>query len=243
MSKLISAYAKRIQYKAKVYSRFTLDSLFPKQQQKIIDAFHKLFYDSNIIGKTWNDSYFLGTGIQKCPLDLFIYQEILFDVKPDIIIETGTKFGGSAHYLAVLCDALKKGEIITVDITPEKNMPKHKRIKYLVGSSIDSEILKTIKGRIKKGNKVLVILDSDHSKDHVLKELKIYNKFVTKGSYMIVEDSNVNGHPVNKEHGPGPMEAIEAFMKEEGKKQFVIDKSREKFYVTFNPNGYLKKTA
>lgn len=241
MYRLLTRYLKRIQYRVRVHSTFVAHSLFPQKQQRIVDQFHNLFYDSNILGKTWNDSFFLGTGIQKCPFDLFIYQEILHEIKPDIIIETGTKFGGCAYYLAVLCDALKKGEIITVDITPEKNMPKHKRIKYLIGSSIDSEIVKAIKSKIKSGDKVLVILDSDHTRDHVLKELKIYSKFVTKGSYIIVEDSNVNGHPVNREHGPGPMEAIEAFMESGKNRQFVSDKLREKFYVTFNPNGYLKK--
>jgi len=239
MSSLLKRYAKRLQYKARVHSQFGIHALFPQKQQRIVDQFHKLFYDSNILGKTWNDSYFLGTGIQKCPLDLFIYQEILYEIKPDVIIETGTKFGGSAYYMAVLCDAVQKGKILTVDIVKEKNRPKHNRIKYYIGSSIDGKIIKSIKAQIQKKDRVLVILDSDHTSEYVLKELNIYNEFVTKGSYLIVEDSNVNGHPVNKEHGPGPMEAILEFIKDN--KQFEVDKSREKFYLTFNPNGYLKK--
>src|SRR4029453_18505142 len=86
---------------------------------------------------------------------------------------------------------------------------------------------------------VLVVLDSDHTRDHVLAEMRAYHALVTPGSYMIVEDSNVNGHPVWAKHGPGPMEAIEAFMRENS--DFAIDKQAEKFLFTFNPNGYLWK--
>lgn len=239
MIKLLNAYTRRLKYRTRVYSRFALHSLFPKKQQQIVDQFHKMFYDANLLGKSWNDSYFLGVEINKCPFDFFVYQEILYDIKPDIIIETGTKFGGSAYFLAVLCNELKKGKVITVDTVDQKNKPKHKRIKYLIGSSTDEKIITNIKRDIKKGNKVLIILDSDHSADHVYNELMIYSQFVTKGSYIIVEDTNVYGHPVYKEHGPGPMEALEKFMKRNSK--FISDKSREKFYLTFNPNGYLKR--
>lgn len=85
----------------------------------------------------------------------------------------------------------------------------------------------------------MVILDSDHKKVHVLNELKIYSKFVSKGSYLIVEDSNINGHPVLPNFGLSPMEAIKDFLKEN--KNFIIDKTKEKFFLTFNPNGYLKR--
>ena len=89
------------------------------------------------------------------------------------------------------------------------------------------------------GQVVLVILDSDHNMPHVLKEMEIYSEFVTKGSYMIVEDSNVNGHPIMPNWGPGPFEAIQRFLEENN--SFEVDKNREKFYMSFNPNGYLKK--
>ena len=86
---------------------------------------------------------------------------------------------------------------------------------------------------------MLVVLDSDHTRDHVLKEMHIYGPMVTLGSYIIVEDSNLNGHPVNPAAGPGPMEAIDAFLEESD--GFVIDATREKYLVSFNPRGYLKR--
>ena len=94
---------------------------------------------------------------------------------------------------------------------------------------------------VKDSVEVLIILDSDHSRDHVLDELRIYNRWVSPGSYLIVEDTNVNGHPAMPEHGPGPMEALEAFLAEND--EFEIDAAREKFFLTFNPRGFLRKRA
>ena len=170
---------------------------------------------------------------------MWIYQEILNEIKPDIIIEAGTYKGGSALYLANICDILGKGKIFTIDIDYVKGRPKHKRITYLRGSSTSETLVNQIKKQIKKDDVVLVILDSNHTKKHVLNEMRIYHKIVTEGSYMIVEDTSVNGHPVKTYFGEGPMEAVKTFFKENN--DFVIDKSREKFLLTANPNGYLKK--
>ena len=87
--------------------------------------------------------------------------------------------------------------------------------------------------------RILVILDSDHSRGHVLEEMRCYGPLVSRNSYMVVEDSNLNGHPVMPHWGEGPLEAIRDFLKENDK--FEIDRSREKFYMTFNPSGYLKR--
>jgi cephalosporin hydroxylase len=87
----------------------------------------------------------------------------------------------------------------------------------------------------------LVILDSDHSRDHVLTELRTYSPLVTPGQYLIVEDTNVNGHPVLSEHGPGPAEALVEFLDETD--GFEVDRAREKFGMTFNPGGYLRRLA
>lgn len=230
---------RRAAYKIRTYVNFFRHTVAPKEKERIVNDFHKLYYDSNVIGKTWNSSTFLGVPIQKCPFDLFVYQEILNEIKPDLIIETGTLFGGTTLFLAIMCEALQKGEILSIDIKDFGNLPKHKRVKYLFGSSVSEQIINQAKEIAKGKEKVLVILDSDHKKEHVLKELLLYSPLVSKDSYVIVEDSNVNGHPVYLEHGPGPMEAIQEFLKEN--QNFVVDRSREKHYLTFSPNGYLKR--
>lgn len=239
MNKILLDYINRVQYKIKVYLKLTFMHLFPSKRENIINQFHQLYYDYSNVGGTWNCTFFLGVATQKCPLDLFIYQEILYELKPDIIIEAGTAYGGGALFLASICDLINHGQVITIDIKDIGKKPQHKRIRYLIGSSVSKTIVSQIKKIIKPKNKILVILDSNHSKKHVIQELNIYSKLVTKGSYIIVEDSNINGHPVYFNHGPGPMEAIKEFL--EKNNNFIIDKTREKFLLTFNPNGYLKK--
>jgi len=205
--------------------------------RNIVDQFHELYYNSH--SRTWNNTFWLGVPVLKCPLDLWIYQEIIFEVKPDIIIECGTAYGGSALFLASICDLVNKGKVITIDIQDIPGRPPHNRIRYLIGSSVSKETIRRIEPLISEKDIVMVILDSDHRKEHVLEELRIYSNFVTIGSYIIVEDTNINGHPVYPDFGPGPMEAVEEFLKEN--RNFIIDESREKFFLTFNPKGYLKR--
>ncbi|MEZ5014650.1 MAG: CmcI family methyltransferase [Chitinophagales bacterium] len=219
-----------------VYRRLYMSK---RKRANVTDSFHSLFYDSFLFDKTWGESTWLGVHIKKCPFDTWMYQEILFEVKPDLIVECGTYKGGSAYYMATLCDLIGKGEILTIDIEDHPNKPQHARIKYLTGSTLDPVILGEVNQAVYNKQTVLVILDDDHTRDHVLKEMETYAPFVTIGSYMLVEDSNVNGHPVYPEFGPGPYEAIEAFLSKNDK--FAIDKSKEKFYMTFNPNGYLRR--
>src|SRR3990167_4888059 len=106
----------------------------------LIDEFHKLYYNSYV----WKNTFWLGVPVQKCPLDLWIYQEIIYETKPDVIIECGTSAGGSALFLASICDMINHGEIITIDIEDAKNKLKHSRITYLIGYSISDKITKQI---------------------------------------------------------------------------------------------------
>lgn len=161
--------------------------------QNTIDDFHLLYYNSK--DQTWMNTYWLGTPVQKLPLDLWVYQEIIHEIKPDIIIETGTADGGSALFLSCICDMVGKGKVVTVDIV-SKPRPKHNRLTYISGSSTSDNIFATVNNHIQPNNKVMVILDSDHSKNHVAKEIALYSGLVSVGSYLIVEDSNINGHPV-----------------------------------------------
>jgi cephalosporin hydroxylase len=208
----------------------------PHATRFIVEEFHKIYHSS--YETTWENTFWLGVPLKKCPLDLWIYQEIIFEVRPDIIIECGTYLGGSAFYLASICELINNGKIITVDIKDIPGKPHHDRITYLIGFSTSEEIVGKIKYLIKSDDKIMVILDSDHHKDHVLKELQIYGEMVSPGSFLVVEDTQI-GHPVAPNFGPGPMEAVEEFLQTH--KEFCIDPSREKFFFTFNPRGYLQK--
>lgn len=221
-------------------------TVLPRFQDVIVDSFHELYYNSD--KKTWRDTYWMGTITKKCPLDLWIYQEIIFETQPDIIIESGTSDGGSALFLASLCDLMHRGKVLTIDVMyleerkellGERYRPEHKRIFYLHGSSISQTIFQSVKNQIEDGARVMVILDSYHVREHVAKELELYSTLVTKDCYLIVEDTNLNGHPVRSDFGPGPMEALEQFLQEHD--EFEVDGERQKFLLTFNPKGYLRR--
>lgn len=202
-----------------------------------VDGFHYFYYHQN----AWQDTTWLGVKTLKLPLDLMVVQEILFEKKPDVIIEAGTAAGGSALYMATLQEAMQHGKVITVDIVDNPDRPVHDRITYVLGSSTAPETVERVKAMIPEGATVMVVLDSDHSKEHVLNELRIYSEVVTEGQYMIAEDTNVNGRPAYPNHGPGPGEAVDQFLAETDK--FTVDKSREKYLITFNPGGFLLKTS
>jgi cephalosporin hydroxylase len=211
-----------------------------RSPEEIVRDFHRLYYESE--KRTWSNTFWLGHPSAKCPLDLWIYQEILFERRPDLIVESGTYFGGTAHFLACMCDLIDNGRVITIDIRERQphRRPRHPRIEYRTGSSTAPEVVAGVREAVQPGERVMVILDSNHRKDHVLDELQAYSPLVTPGDYLIVEDTNVNGHPIAPDHGPGPMEAVEEFMA--GNREFSVDESREKFFMTFNPRGYLRRT-
>jgi cephalosporin hydroxylase len=202
-----------------------------------VRRFHRLYYDNQ--ARTWLNTRWRGVQVLKCPLDLWIYQELLVALRPELVIETGTAAGGSALYLASCMELLGHGRVVTVDAAPQPDLPAHERITYLTASSTDPDTIASIRREAEACSPVLVLLDSDHTRDHVLAELRAYAPLVTPGSYVIVEDTNVNGRPVEPQFGPGPAEAVDAFLAEGA--PFVRDATREKFYLTFNPGGYLRR--
>lgn len=211
-----------------------------RSKQKLIEDFHRLYYDSQV----WVNTRWLGVRCQQNPNDAWIHQEIIADVKPDFIVETGTLNGGSAALWATILQQVNpEGRIITIDIkdnaSEAKKLPIVKQyVDFLIGSSVDPTIIAEVTKRV-KGKKVLVILDSDHSKAHVLAEMKAYSPLVPKDSYMIVQDTNVNGHPVLPTFGPGPMEAVDEFLASNN--QFRPDPNAERLMFTLHPKGYLKR--
>ena len=211
----------------------------PPVRATIIEQFQRLYYHAS--ENTWRTTKYRGVSIQKCPLDLWVYQEMLHDLRPALIVETGTAYGGSAYFLADLCHTLQTGEVVSVDIEARSDLPAHDRISYLTGSSIAPEVVAQVADRLPEEGAVVVILDSDHSRDHVLAELEAYAPMVTQGSYLVVEDTNVGGHPAFPGFGPGPAEAIEIFLAD--RSDFVVDRSCERLMMTFNPSGYLQRVS
>lgn len=204
-----------------------------------IQGFHRLYYHAAYDRPplTWGNTSWLGVPMQKCPLDLFVYQEIIYETRPAVIVETGTAAGGSALFLATLCDLLGQGEVITVDIE-DRCQAQHPRITRLLGSSTDPAIVARI-GEQVRGRPAMVVLDSDHSKAHVLAELEAYSPLVPVGHYLVVEDTNIHGHPVGWRYGPGPAEAVREFLCR--RDDFIVDRGREKHLLTFNPGGFLRR--
>lgn len=171
-------------------------------EQEVIDAFHDLYYRKRVgWGLPW-----MGHVMLKQPSDLFIYAELLHKNRPDVLIETGTYYGASAQFFADCMERIGKGCVISIDTEPHMT-PEHPRILYLKGDSV--EMADQLREHIEPGWEVMVSLDSDHKKDHVLRELDAYKDLVTPGQYLVVEDTNINGHPVYPEYGPGPYEALE----------------------------------
>lgn len=197
-------------------------------------AFHKrLYHNHQFMNVRW-----MGAPVQKIPSDLWVYQEILFETKPQVLIETGTYDGGSALFFAHMFDILGEGEVLSIDISPQANLPQHPRITYLTASSTAPEALEEARSKA-EGKRTMVILDSDHRAPHVNEELKHYPQLVSSGCYLIIEDTNINGHPVSREFGPGPMEALDEWLK--SSPPFDPDPRREKFLVTFHPRGFWRK--
>jgi cephalosporin hydroxylase len=211
--------------------RFRLDR---RLDHAAVSRAHDVLYLSD----AWIKATWLGAQALKNPLDLWVYQEIVFDTRPELIVETGTYRGGSALYFASLCDLMDRGEVISIDVEPlREDYPSHPRITYLGGrSSTDPRVVDEVRARA-NGKPTLVILDSDHSKSHVEAELAVYAPLVPVGGYVIVEDSNIG--VIRKDLMPGPLQAIETFLASTD--EFEIDREREKFLITFNPSGYLRR--
>jgi cephalosporin hydroxylase len=222
-----------------VRDEFDLLAGGPGWRESVVDGFHRLYYETGEAGGTWKDTSFLGVTTWKVPLDLWVYQELLTELRPGLIVETGTAHGGSALYLATLCEVLGHGEVVSVDIGHWPDRPAHPRLTYLTASSTDPRAVAQVAERAAGAAGVLVVLDSDHRRDHVLAELRAYAPLVSPGSYLVVEDTNVNGHPVYERFGPGPTEAVREFLAE--RDDFEVDRSREKFFLTFNPGGWLRR--
>jgi cephalosporin hydroxylase len=134
---------------------------------------------------------------------------------------------------------MQHGMVITIDNMRWVGLAPHPRVMYVTGSSVDRKIVEQVKDLAGSFRNRMVILDSDHSKAHVLKELDFYGDLVTPRQYLIVEDTNIHGHPVRTDLPAGPWEALERWLPEHP--EFVRDETCERLLLTFNPGGYLRR--
>lgn len=253
-----------------MYKKETIERVQSYPENKPLQKSLKNFLDE--VGKANYGFGFLWLGVPiiQMPQDMQSLQEIIWETKPDLIIETGIAWGGSlihkASILALLemCEVIKEGHVlgIDIDIRPHNKKalaehPMSKKITMLEGSSVDKEIIKKVK-ELAKGKRVLLCLDSNHTHEHVLNELKAYAPLVSKGCYCIVSDTNIENWPddmiSDRPWGKGnnPKTAIWEYLDylknnenyaEDGEVlNFEIDEHiQNKILITGSPDGYLKR--
>jgi len=203
----------------------------PTWETPMSDAFHKQYFDHMVSGKKMPK--WMGIDVVKYPTDLILYQEVLFKNKPDFLVETGTHKGGSALFFANMFDLIGHGQVISVDIK-DHDPPKHQRITYIVGRATASDTLKQIKEMV-DGKSVMVVLDSNHHRSHVKRELIKYGEIATKGQYLVVEDTNYR--QIGKREGPD--EAVEWYLPRT--KKFRVEHPEKQFMLTLSPGGWLRR--
>ena len=221
-----------------------------KDLQKAASNFN---VESNKVQYSYNFSW-MGRPIIQYPQDMIAMQEIIWEVKPDLIIETGIAHGGSLIYYASLLELIGKGEVLGIDIDIREHNrreiekhPMYKRIKMIQGSSIGDEVIEDVKKYAAGEKVVLVCLDSNHTHEHVLSELNLYSSFVSPGSYIVAFDTIVEDLPEGyfSQKRPwgisnNPRTAVDEFLK--ANKDFEIDESIDnKLLISVAPGGYLKR--
>ena len=197
---------------------------------------------ANIIyfrSKVFEHTEWMGYKAVKCPMDMWVYQELMHSLGTDLLIETGTLLGGSALYFAHMFELMGKGKVISIDIELRDDLPQHPRIEYIEGSSVAEDVLARVGEACEAAESVLVLLDSDHTAAYKCEEMRRYADFVTPGSYMIAEDTCFDAFPTFPEYGPGPAAAVKEFLA--GNANFEVDRSLERHLITFVPGGFLRR--
>jgi cephalosporin hydroxylase len=221
------------------------------RNKKLLDAAQAFMKESIRHKYSYNFSW-MGRPVIQYPQDLVAMQEILWDVKPDLLIETGVAHGGSLIFYASILELIGKGEVVGIDIEirphNRRAIESHqlsRRISMIQGSSIDGWVIEEVRKRSRDKPSVLVCLDSNHTHGHVLRELELYGPLVTKGSYMIVFDTIIGelpeelcfDRPWGKGNNPGT--AVSKFLRSSDR--FIVDKDMvSKLLLTVAPGGYLR---
>ena len=207
--------------------------------KKLFHNEDKVNLDIKSISKGHHNVRYRGIKAIRSPFDYLLYQMIIFEVMPDLVIEVGTNSGGGALYIADLMDIMGKGVIHTIDISDHSDslVKNHPRIKTFTDGweNYNTQLINGFE-------KILVIEDSSHTYSNTIGALNKFGKYVTKGSYLIVEDGIINELGMKKEYDGGPLEAIKEFLKINN--DYIVDRRWCDFFgknATFNVNGYLRK--
>ena len=198
----------------------------------------------------------MGLPIIQFPQDIVAMQELIWAVRPDLVIETGVARGGSIVYYASLLELIgADGVVLGIDIDIRRpnrlaieNHPMSRRIRLIEGSSIADDVVEQAAAMAADASTVLVVLDSNHTHEHVLRELELYAPLVTTGSYVVVFDTIVEDFPDDMYpdrpwgRGDNPKTAVHEFLRRSD--EFEIDRTIEnKLQITVAPNGYLRRVA
>jgi cephalosporin hydroxylase len=199
------------------------------------DELRDEFIDAFWHTQAWRGTTWFGVPVPRAATDLIAYQEIIAGVRPDVIVETGAGDGGRAWFLASMCDLAGHGRVLSIGAT---DAPAHPRITHVRGQPLDDEVVRRV-GELVAGDRSVVVLGSTASRAQTSAEFAAYQELVPAGSYVIVENTIVNGHPVWPEFGPGPLEAVKEIIRQNG--DFAVDPTMEKQVLTFNRMGFLKR--
>lgn len=213
-----------------------VETLKAARRRWLRDTFHRYYYEA---GPVWRANW-LGVPVRQAATDLVVLQEILWDTRPDLIVETGTLFGGTARFFAHVLDAIGTGEIVSIDIDHSQVADatrEHERVRLITADSTAPETVATVR-ELAAGRRVMLHLDADHTSAAVLAELRAYGDLVTPGCYAIVGDTNLGGRPLAWPD-PGPFAAAQTFLAEH--RDFEVDHDREYQLLTMNPDGFLRR--
>ena len=211
---------------------------FPEQPTPVPDDLREAYTDAYWRSLGWRDSTWLGRRIERSPADLVAYQELIATVRPEWIIETRWFGGERTSFLASICDSLGHGRVLSVRAQSRGKREQHPRIEYVTGAPAAERTLNEVREIVGDAPSAMVIL-SPARRTVLLDEFSAYAPMVGVGSYVIVENTILNGNPVLPEFGPGPNEAVKMILNSRG--DFTRDLRAEGAGPTFNPGGFLKR--
>ncbi|MEY2461234.1 MAG: hypothetical protein QOG30_3064, partial [Acidimicrobiaceae bacterium] len=211
----------------------------PATPTPVADELKAAFTEAVWRNLPWTKVTWLGRNVTTAPTDLLAYQEVIFRVRPDWVIEVGAGNGGRSLFLASICDLVGHGEVLAIDADPAPDLPSHPRLRVHKGIAHDPATIDAVRQLVGDDASAVVVLGATADRQQTHAQFEAFASFVPVGSYVVVTDTIVNGHPVWPAFGPGPGEAVRQVLTRHG--EFVPDPSMEKYSLTFNRGGYLRR--